>query len=70
MMLENSAHFKLFLSSLLQSLLIDKFGILGELTTATDLVYTGVMIGNNDLNQLLYLFRKSNNIEILSAITP
>ena len=68
---ENSAHFKLaFLSLLFQSLLIDKFGILGELPTALDLVHLGVIISNNNLNQLLYLFNKLNNVVITSAITP
>ena len=67
--LENSTCFKLaFSSPLLESLLIDKFGILGELPVAKDLFHLGAIISNNNIDQLLSLFSKSNSIEIPSAI--
>ena len=68
-MAKNSSQLKLVYSSpLLQSLLVNKYRISGNLMEANELIYSTAIMSNNDLLWLLSLFKKTNNISITSAL--
>ena len=68
-MAENSTKFKLtFLSPLLQSLLLQKYGLCAETLEASNLLQISVSVESDNFSQLLSLFQKTNNIVIPLAI--
>jgi len=70
-MSKNSLRFKLAYSSpLLQEPLLDKYGLYREMAEVRSLVDFTIMLEENDLNRVLLLFKKDNDINISSAISP
>ena len=70
-MVENSSYFKLaYLSLFLQSLLLQKYSLYEETLDTRNLLHTSTNIELDNLSQVLSLFQKTNDIEILSAISP